>query len=575
MPDRDPRLDKIGRWQAESEQLRTQHDNRWAKNIQLIQGILNDGKKTHSDIRKRSKLFFRKIWAINWRLLAAFYQAFLRDVDLFKISGRDDLNDFQKAEVLHNMVNFRKDQMMNEESLFIKFIWALQNIIDFGWAPAKFGWAYNPETGKDGPDFVLYPVEQVYPDFGAWTKEKMRYIIFENFLTKQELIENKYEDIDEARPEPIPSNIVRQARFMRTDDPLQNPSGNEYPEPGRYPEDRQENVNARYKVWECFYIEGGRIKLGISNGGKFFFKKPVNSPYGNSYPCLMGTCLTKVFQLVGEGFAESLEGPQESINDTINKRKDNVSLLLNKGAVVSRYANVDLNSLVNARPARIVLADDPAAVVWENPPDVTGSAYIEVAADEAMMQEMSGVTPGKQGMGKEQKATTSQINFSESNAKIELFAAIIGETFFKDFFYQLAGLIQRFETDEMVFRIANNTFRTKNNAMFAEEIYRVDDFNFDCKISVGEGAAGRQIQIQQLLLTMDKAIMSNQANAGLLQTGMVPPEGIRFFDVTKIAETLFPKIGQKNLQEYFFNIKPNPQAQGALSGISPQQNMAV
>jgi hypothetical protein len=161
-----------------------------------------------------------------------------------------------------------------------------------------------------------------------------------------------------------------------------------------------------------------------------------------------------------------------------------------------------------------------------------------VAADEGMMDEMSGITPGKQGLGKEQKATVAQINFTESNAKIDLFSAIVGDTFFRQFYYQLAKLIQKFETDETVFLVANATFQREHE----------------------ESAVG---------FIMDRAAVSNQASANLMSIGQTPPNGLQFINIPKIAEDLFKKMGQKNLREYFFNMKrlEAPQEEGAANQL--------
>ena len=568
----DELLTKLGGWQIESQQNRTRHEHRWAKNIHLITGVFTDEKQSESRVRKRSNLFFRKIWATNWRLLASFYRAFLSDDELFKITGRDNLNDHQKAEVLHNMVVYHNDVMMNESSLFVKFIWALQNIIDLGWAPAKLSW--RKDKKHDGPEFTLYPVEQVYPDFGAWTKDKMRYAIFESFLTKSELKAAGYENIDEARAESIPHNLVREARLLKIDDPLQNPQQaigeNSYPASGHTQDTQFEEAVRKYKVWESFYWEDGMMKFSVSNGKKLYFKEPIDSPYGDDMPIIMGNCLLRAFQMVGEGFPEPLEGPQESYNDTINKRKDNVSLSLNQGSVVSRYGNVDLNALTNAKPGRVVLADDPSAVVFENRPDVTQTAYMEAAADDAMINEMSGTPPIKQGLGPASaKATTSQINQNEGTAKFSLFGAIVGDTFFREFYYQLAKLIQRFETDKKVFLVANETFRKDNNQLFAQKVDRVDDFNINCKITVGIDDTSKQQQINQLLQAIQQANASNQAGAALMQVGQVPPDGLEFINIPKITKDLFHKIGQKNTKEYFFKMQPLPQESGAASEPTP------
>jgi hypothetical protein len=274
----------------------------------------------------------------------------------------------------------------------------------------------------------------------------------------------------------------------------------------------------------------------------------------------MGTCLTEAHKLVGEGFPESMEGPQESFNHNLNARKDNVSLALNGMSVVSRYGGVDLQSLTNSRPGGIIMADDINAVRERQIPDVTQNAYMESSADEGMMQEVAGVTAQHLGLGRNEKATVAQINQAEGGAKIDLYISIVGETFVRDFYSQLAYLIQRFETDEMVFRIANANLRQEGYE--GEDIYDLD-FEADCIVNVGLGTVGRQQDIQMMSMAMDRAIMSNQATVALMQSGATPPVGgFKLIDTTAFMEDMLPKLGRKDLGRYFITVNPPPQPQG-------------
>lgn len=561
-------LTRIAGWKSQSENMRSQYDQRWAKNQKLFKGIFGEEESAKSAVRGRSKIYYRKIWASSWRLVSSFYGAFLRDKDTFKIEGRGP-EDEQKAKVLQVMTEYRRDRLFRTQSLFLKTVWAFFNIVNYGWTCGKWYWDYNAETGKDEPVYILYPNEQVFPDLSAETKERMRYIVFVNYMTKEDMEEMGYENIDKAVPTTPPSNPLRQARYTNESDPAQNPKENEYPSPGRY-NDNSKNGDAAagsvYEVWECFYREKGKIKISISNAGKVEMKKAVDSPYGSQYPVTMGTCLTLSHKLFGEGFPEPLEGPQESINAILNMRKDNVAMSLNKGAIVDKNGGVDLQSIVNRRIGSITLAQDVNAVKWDEIPDVTRSSYMEAAADESMMSEMSGVTPGKQGMESSDKATVARINFSEANAKIDLFIAIIGETYMKDFFTQLATLIQLFETDEKVFRIANDKFKKENGAPYAEDVYSLD-FEADCIVNVGMGQVSRDMELQQTFLAWDRAMMSNQSLIQLVSIGAAPSEGIRLFDSTKFMEDVLPKLGHKDISKYFLTIKnaPQPAEKGGLN----------
>ncbi len=564
----DPILSKISQMQMESENDRRLYDARWQRNIKLSKGLPVEDKKYTSDVRNRQKMYFRKIWATEWRLLASFHAAFMRDPQSFAITGRDTNLDASKAKLLEFMTQYRIDKMKSTSSLFIKHLWGLQNILRYGIGAGKLSWQYDPEQGKDGPVYTVYPNEQVYLDFTADTLEEMRYVIFESFMTKDQLEENNYDNIDEAQAEGAPNNQVRNARFFNNRDPLQNPGPNEYPKAGSYEETGKDNSHRAgiYRVWEVFWREKGKIKFCITNKNHCFLRKVQDNPYGKEYPIVLGQCLTESNKLVGEGFPEPMEGPQESFNYNLNMRKDNIALQLNPPTVVSRYGNVDLNALTNLSARKVVLADSPDAVNFTTIPDATRMAYQEAAADEGMMRDVSGVTLSVEGQTSSDTATGDQINLTQGNAKIELYLAIGGETYFKRFTYLLAYLIQRFETDENVFTVA--TKQMIQEGYQAGFHSRIDDFDADVTINVGMAYAGREQEIRQTLLVLDRGAVYNQTQLALLQTNAVPPEGIQMFNGSQLFRDLLPRMGKKELDKYFVTIPKPPMMGAGMPGMS-------
>ena len=571
MPDEDI-LQYVGDIQREATNLRTSYENRWQRNIKLLKGVPLEDKTTRSDVRSRNKIYFRKVWATHWRLAASFYSAYLRDPDQFKIEGRDTEDDPSKAKALGNMVQYRIDKMNRESYLFLKHIWSIMDAISMGVSAAQWSWEYNPELGVDGPVFTVYPVEQVYLDLAAETPDQMRWVIFEDFLSKAQMEEMGYDNIDKAEEESLPSNPVRSARMSGSTDPIQNPGPKEYPASGRYVDGENDSVGSNiYRVWKCFYKKGGKIYFCVTNKNKAVLKKEEPSRYGKMFPLVYGTCLTEPHKMIGEGFPEPLEGPQESYNYTLNQRKDNIALLLSRPTIVSRYGNVDLNALVNRVTGKAILADDTNAVKEMEVGDFTNSAYRDAAADEGMMQEMSGVTPSHEGLGNAGTATGDQINLSQGNAKIELYLAIFGQTYFRSFYSTLAYFIQLFETDEKVFRVAN----TKLNQEGLPGVDKIDDFDADVVVNVGMAYVGREQTIRQTLLVMDRAAVYNASQLQLLQSGAVPPDGVQLVNSTEFIRDLLPLLGKKDFKKYFVNIpKPQTPAGGlaeAMGGGGEQQ----
>lgn len=570
-------ISKFDCWYNESQELRRNADSRWAKNIKLIRGIWPDDELSRSKVRKRSKIFFRKIWASNWRLLAAVNDAFLHETDQFRVVGRNgEDGDEEKAELLQLMAEYRRDLLMRTESFYLQQIWSIMSILDLGWAVAKFGWCYDKKRGIDKPDFVLYPNEQVYADFSATLPHRMRYIMFENFLSKEELADMGY-TTEGLQLVGSTQNIVRSARFQGGQrDPMNYADTNTnqtYPKPGSEGVIDKTPISSKYVLREVFYKEDGQIKFSAYSGSTIKVK-PMDSPYGKRYPVVMGQCLTLAHQMIGEGFPEAQEGPQTSLNVTLNQRKDNVSVLMNGESIVDRYANVDLEALRTSRASNIILSDSPDAVRQLEKREVTQTAYMEAAGDAAMMDEVSGVTPGLVGLDKSQKATTSQLNFQNAGAKVGLYISIIAKTWFQDLFTQLTYMIQRFETDETVFRVANRSLnkklQEKGKAPLAKPIEDIDDFIADIDVQVNPDMSTKEQRARNVMLAMDRAIMSNQALIPLVQSGVVPPEGVELMNPAEFMRVLLPDIGQKNVQKFFLKIQkkdlPPPVPPGAKGG---------
>lgn len=581
-----PHLKKIRAWYSESDNTMTQYWNRWAKNTDLIKGRFPEDERTKSKVRNRSKLFFRKIWAAKWRFKAAMYSLFYRDPDMFTLEPRGS-EDYLPVKILQKVVEYRRDWLIRKQNLFLQFDWAMGDIHDYGMCIGKLHWKYNPATNEDHPEFTLYPIEQVRFDMTNPLPHKRRFIIFINYLSKEDMQEAGYKNIDKCVKASIPYNILRAKRYEGNADPNQMvQSETEYPTPGKYNDDNRDNMGEKYEVWEAFYKEDGKWHWCVSNAGKVELKEADIYLDGNISPEIIGMCLTEEHKAIGEGFPESLEGPQESLNANINMRKDNVALLLNRPKIVDRFSNVDLHSLLNVSTGKLTMADNAVTAVRElDMADVTGSAYAEANADEAMMEEMNGITDIKQGQSRTDKATVAQLNYSESNAKIDYYGALIGYTFFKTFYEKLSYYVTKLESDETILRITNENLGREGAVIMAGNMGAFN-VEYDCIVNVGSGLVGRSMEVQNTLLAMDRALMANQMNLTLLTSGALPPgTPVKFIDPTVFLEDLLPKIGKKNVDRFFYRLPapmmPPPemaqggggQANGQAGMEQPQMNL--
>ncbi len=579
----DNTLKKLQAWKEESKLIREQKDSRVARNLKLTKGIFRAGETTTSKVRGKNKTFFRKIWATTWRLTATMYQAYMKDPETFRIEGRDLDDDPRKASVLQKIVEYRKDKLEREQSLFIKLIWGIQTIFNDGWACGKVSWIFKTEEGKNGevivkdePKVMVYPFEQVFPDMIAETEDEMRYIHFLNYLTGIDLEEMGIPtpDVPATSPE---NNEIRNVRFNNETDPqmFDNTTvnytpltGGAFPKPGSAPNTEADHAFIkRYKVYESFWKEKGKIMYGVSVDFNEWLVEPKESIYGDRFPIFTGQCLTEAHKLMGEGFPEPLEAPQESFNYNINMRKDNLAASMTGHTFVSRYGGVDLDSLTHRRSGGITLMDDVNAVKHEEVPNVTQGSYLEAAADEQMMDDMSGDTSaisGTQEAG--MKATTAQLNQTNASAKIDLYIAIVG-LFFGGLWTELTRQVAMFETDEKIFRIANEKLR-REEGIEGADVYDID-IDMDCIVNVGPGTTGQGVHVQQLILAMDRGIMVMQAAPGLAQAGLIPPEGLAIPNLSALWEELLPNIGLRDKKKYSVILPQPQQPQGGGVGSPP------
>lgn len=565
---------------------------RAARNLRLMKGIPVEEENTRSRVTNKNKLYFRKIWSASVRLLASLFQAYLQDKNKFKISGRDDKADYQKAKVLEIMTRYRLEWMFRRRNLFVKLLWAFFNCISPGFAVVKHIWKYNEEQNIDEPDFVVYPLEQVvldWPELTSGDPNNMRFAMFENWYTRDMMEDLGYENLDKINEEQKPQNELEQTRYTDSQNPYSGSSdptgysngaaGNAYPERGSEPQQRNPYLR-RYLALEMYYREKGVLYHCVINPDtKLVLSKAIVNPSGRDYPISIGHMLIDPHKPVPEGLPEVLEGPQESLNLTINLRKDNVMLSMNGGFIYSRFANVDKQSLQNVRPGFTVAADNVEGVSPIRVPDVTQTAYVEAAQYINMIDEMSAVNPTKQGMSDASKATVAQINLTEANAKHDLFVAVVGQTLFHQFVYNLAKQISMFETDERIFRVANEALRKETNDPRQNDIFDLE-FDFDVEVNAGLSEVGRGIKAQQISSAIQTAQMSNNSTIMALKSG-IQIENPKIFDLGTMQAELLPELGMPSIQKYLVPVAPPPtppaqpgqeEAQVAEGQNAPQPN---
>lgn len=584
-------FDLLGMYDA-SRTMRQQLEPRWAMNDRIRKGIPLEETSSVSKVTGRKKIYFRKVWSAGWRLLASFYQSFLQDKNRFKIYGADEETDWMKAYVLEWLTKHHLKRLFRQRSGFIKLLWAFLDCIFLGTGVIKLCWKYNKDTGEDRPDFTAYPLEQVCLDWAAESPSDMRFCAFENYLTKADMEEMGYKNVDQAVATSIPSSTLRFSRYTNSSDPARPSSGDgqnyangtvgaHFPNPGEVnTAGHYDHPLARYCAVEMFWKEKGKIWFAVFDpNARVFLKEPEESPYGKIFPVAVGTMLLEAHKMIAEGLPEVLEGPQEALNMDINLRKDNVRLAMTVGFIYGKYGGVDKQALRNIKPGMAVGANDPSQVAPLQFKDVTQNAHIEIAQDGAMIDEESGVNATTQGMSSTGKTGEAQINLSQSSVKLDLNTAVVGQTLFHQFIYVLAYMISKFETNEQLFKKANASLIAlygKDLPDGFKDIYDIDDFDADVEVEVGFSEVSRAIRTQRAMGFMQMMSQANMATFQALAQG-IKMENPRVFNVGEASLEFAPDFGIQNPSRFLVAVQPPPPETpeaGEAGGGAPAQDAA-
>lgn len=535
---------------------------RAARNMRLVKGLPVEDQSIVSNVRKRRKIYFRKIWSSGYRIVASLYQAFLADVDQVRFEGRDSDKDPIHAKVLQKIVEYYRDRLLRRASLFTQFLWNFLDIVFIGDTNGKMFWRYNEDTGEDCLDYKAYPMEQVGRDWTAVLPSEMRYCFFDNYMVKDQLEEQGYDNIDNAKGCSVSSSPLRSVRYFKAPDPLMNvkqdPSTN-YPESGTGSQPPESQHTQLYRAREFFWKKEGIIWFSVINPeGRVWLQEPKPWILKDVYPLITGSMLLEPHKAWGEGVPESGEGPQESLNYNLNIRKDNVDMALRVRPVYDRDANVDLAALLDHKTGLPIGVDGNVheALHFDRPPDVTQSSYTEGAQDIDMIDEYMGTNPTKQGNTNVSKTGVAQINQQEGNAKIDLFIATVGETFFRQWYYVAAMMCGKLCTDPKVFKMANEGLRNEDpKAHPGDNVYDVEDLDVDVIVNVGAGTVGRQVRIQQYSALIGQSIQANNVTALMLKSGIKAP-GMTMINITKMLIDSASEYGFKNIKDYEIDVTP-------------------
>lgn len=379
----------------------------------------------------------------------------------------------------------------------------------------------------DRPSFVPWNVYDFWWDPYARDVESAQYVVFRDWLTKEQLEERRYH-------EDYGVGAYRNLDHLFSTGPGEHPpttaQNNMIPQPTNPYKDRFEIL----EIWrdERMTVIGNRQTL-LYDG-----KKPFWMP---GKPAVVSSSRPDMFKIEGISETELVDHIQQALHMVTNLRMDNMKFTVMRGATYREGGVADPNVLV-MRPSFLWPVQDHDDVQFHDAPALPPEAYQEEETLLGRLQYVTGISPyitGATGTGVDQDTATGVTLLHESASRLLGFKANqIRMNTWQRVFEQWADLARQFLTEKMQVQIEG---RGRENVWLdigPNEIMG----DYDVRIQAGEEALSRQQERAEAIAILN-------ALAPFAQAGLVNMEPLleRVADSYNLQNrsSLFPRQGQQ------------------------------
>lgn len=440
----------------------------------------------------------------------------------------------------------------------------------------------NEVIDKYSPVLKCLPYEDVFFAPEATWKDYYNHTIIHRFKVSMDYLKQRgYKNLDKVKVMTSDNSYdeIKQQRGFDTGSPFSSPS---------VKTDNSSNIML-YDVWthldvdgdglleSCNYLmtgdESGPVTLirGAERNELPYFKdgEDYNRP-----PIVVGSSFPEPHQLYGKSLPEITEGLQKESNAIRNQDREAVAIAIRKPILASRHANIDLMSLVNRRIGAVVLGDDisPSAIrEMDTSNPSTLSQYAEARNDQNFYEATS-IPPNLMGMQSSSGETATGVtsHVYNANKKIEQIIKNLAYTLFLPAFELLLRLEQTYEKDEFIELVTGRILGWG----FADDNMPPSNYiqgDFDLKVNLG---MNKQLQINKLLMVMDRIGVTNQSQLQLLMSGVLKPEQVHFADPMAVLHRILPLLGEKNVEEFMLESQKPPNQEGEVKGMASQTGLS-
>ncbi len=515
---------------------------KWTDSLRMLNGQHPSGSKYMGDDYKyRSKLFRPKTRSMVRKDEAQTAISLFSNEDVVSIVAQDDDNKMQQAsaELLKEILQYR---LTNTIPWFLTVMGARQDAEVMGICVGKAYWKYSerfshtesrpnldqetqmpmidPDTGEvNATDFDVFNKMQDHPWVDLIAPENIRFdpgadwrnpIASSPYLI--ELIPMYVCDVKEK---------IKQGEFFPVSDgslfgasDLDDDATRRAREQGRVP--GKDHDAWKPKPFDICWIRENIIRVEdedwhyftLGFGGELLTKPTLLSEVylHGIRPYVCGMIIPEAHKTYPTGKVELIRDLQTETNDVMNLRLDNVKLALNPRQLVAAGQGIDPSDLRSFMPAKVVVMGGKMAprdaVVWDRPPDVTGSAYQEQDRINLDFDELTGdFTNSSVQSSKEVYETFGSMQLMAGNASMisEYEMRVFVDTFVEPILKHLVKLEQAYETDPVVLALAGKEASLFQRFGINEITDQLLQQELTVKVNVGMGATNPQMKLKNFL----------------------------------------------------------------------------
>lgn len=434
----------------------TNYRSQWERNIRQFRSMHPIGSKYLSEAwRGKSKFFRPKTRAAVRKAEAAAAAAFFSTADVVDLAAVDDNNPMQlaSAALWKEALQYR---LTKSVPWFMTVMGAFQETNVMGAVVSHENWDWD----NDRPMSELRPLENIRIDPGAdWTDPintspyliDMMAMYVQDVKARQDWVQAADSEYLGAKCDMDSTRLVREGN--RTD-----------PKKGA-----STGITDFDLVWVYRVImrqPGGEDMLYYTLGKQKLLTNPI--PLRQAYPWLpknrrhrpytMGICVIEAHRTMPSSTVELASPVQSELNELVNQRRDNVSLVLNKRYLVARHKQVDIRSLTRGFAGSATMVNnvdsDVKPLEWN---DVTSSAYQEEDRLNLDHDDLMGTFSGSSvASNRKLNETVGGMNLlsTEMNELGDYTIKTFVETWLERVLQNILWMEQMYESDETILALA-------------------------------------------------------------------------------------------------------------------------